>query len=569
MPILPHMVLTVILKAWPLVLSLVYEVQCVHYLRKYADHWLVRLHAGFDFSPLEQGCAAFHQGSGKGSAVTHPVPRLVRALWLKYLNNLSFRQTEAEIDLNLLARWFVGYSWLETRPDHTSLCRFELWVLRHQARLFFDEVLNQIYRLCPEERQRLRLSDTFGIFARGARTSTIELLRDLGRRLLIELAELDPARAQVVLAQLDQAALFGQPGDKITPALNPQERAERLQTVANAALDLHDHLLALLQEPPFLPPEAEVTLRLWLTAMAKVIADETTVISDPAQPGRRLITERPHGKKGSYRLACANDLEATYRDHGKGSAELQYNAALLTSPRFIHETEVVTGATPDPVPLPAMLQSLHDHHDFFPPKVVADQIFGHGKTRALVDQVSLGQTHLVALVPDYEKRTDRFVPADFTLSEDGFSLTCPHHVTSTQIYVKPGPDGHEFRFTSKMCQGCPFWLTLEQHQQDPTRPLCRPPDGKPNAHRQVFISDYRDYIRQALAYNKTDQFKLEMKQRPLIERIIFNLTHFFGARYARSTGLTKVNFQVRMAAAAFNLRQLVRLQARRPALAPA
>lgn len=568
MPILPQMVLTVILKAWPLVLSLVYEVQCRHYLQKYANHWLVRLNQVFDFSPLEQGCAAFHQGSGKGSAVSHPVPRLVRALLLKYLHNLSLRQTEAEINLNLLARWFVGYSWLETPPDHTTLCRFELWVLRQQPDLFFNEVLKQVYHLYPEERERLLLTDTFGMYVRGARGYTIDLLRDLARRLLAELEQLDLVRHQAILAQLDEAALFGKPGDKITPALKPQERTQRLQTVAHAALDLHDHLLTLLNQPPFFAPEVEVTLRLWLTALAKVIADETVVTPDSEQPDHRRIVERPHGKKGTYRIACANDLDGTYRDHGKGSAELQYNVGLLASPRFIHEVEVVTGAAPDPVTLPTMLQSLHQHHDFFPPKVVGDQIYGTGKTRALIDQVSHGQTQLVALVPDYEKRTARFVPADFILSEDGFSLTCPHNVTSSKIYVKPGAEGDEFRFTSKMCQGCPFWLSVEQLATNPTLPHCRTPDCKPKSHRQVFITHHRDYLLAALEYNQTEQFKQEMRQRPLIERIIFNLTHFFGARYARSTGLPKANFQVRMAAAAFNLRQLVRLP-RRPGLAVA
>jgi hypothetical protein len=427
------MVLTVILKAWPLVLSLVYEVQCSHYLHKYADHWLVRLNEVFDFSPLEQGCAAFHTGSGKGSAVSHPVPRLVRAVLFKYLNNLSLRQTEAEINLNLLARWFVGYSWLERPPDHTTLCRFELWLLRHQPNLFFDEVLNQVYQLQPEEQQRLLLSDTFGMYVRGAGSYTIELLRDLSRRLLAELADLDPLRHQILLAELDQAALFGQSGDKISPALKPTEPVQRLHQVASAALDLHERLLALLNQSPFLPPEAEISLRLWLTALAKVIADETTLTSDPGQPGGQRIVERPHGKKGSYRIACANDLDATYRDHGQASAELPYNAALLTSSRFIDQTEGVTGAAPDPVTLPTMLQALHEQHDFFPAKVVGDQIYGSGKTRALVHQVSGGQTQLVALLPDYEKRTDRFVPADFTLSDDGFSLTCPNDDTSTKV----------------------------------------------------------------------------------------------------------------------------------------
>lgn len=215
-----------------------------------------------------------------------------------------------------------------------------------------------------------------------------------------------------------------------------------------------------------------------------------------------------------------------------------------------------------------MLQKLHDQHHLHPPKVVGDQIYGTGKTRALVDQVSQGHTQLIALVPAYEKRTDRFAPADFTLSEDGCCLTCPHQVTSTRRYLKPGADGDEFRFTAKMCQGCPFWITPEQLAANPGLLHCRMPDCKPNSHRQVFISHYRPFLLAALAYNRTEAFKQEMKQRPLVERLIFNLTHYFGARHARSTGLAKVNFQIRMAATAFNLRQLIRLP-RRPAPAAA
>jgi transposase len=406
------------------------------------------------------------------------------------------------------------------------------------------------------------------MFVRGARKYLIDLLRDVCQGLLKELAELDPVRHQQVLAQLNETALFGQKGYKITPALKPEERAERLQQVVNAALDLYAHLLSLLNEAPALSPEAEAKLRLWLVAIAKIIADETIVTPDPEQPDRRRVVERPHGKKGTYRIACANDLDATYRDHGKGQAELQHNAALLTSDRFVHQTHVVTGAAPDPTTLVPLLEKLHQHQGFFPPKVVGDQIYGTGKTRAEVTTVSQGQTQLIALVPDYEKRTDRFVPADFTLSEDGLSLTCPNDVTTPKIYFLPEKAGCEFRFTYQMCQGCPYYLSAEQLAANPDQLHCRLPDCKPKSHRQVFISYHRHETLAAIEYNKTEQFKQEMKQRPLIERIIFNLTHFFGARYARSTGLTKANFQLRMAATAFNLRQLIRLPTRpKPAAA--
>lgn len=563
MPILPSFALFVILNYWSLVLHLVSAVWYERQRSRYANHWLLQLEQVADLTPLEQGCAGFHANSGRGAPVVHSVPRLVRALLVRHLKGFSFRQTEEEIDNQLLYKSFVGYELFEAPPDHSTLCRFELWVLKNQPDLFFDEVLKQVYRLYPEERERLLLTDTFGMFVRGARKYLIDLLRDVCRGLLTELAELDPIRHQQVLAQLNEAALFGQKGDKITPALKPDERAERLQQVVNAALDLHAHLLSLLNEAPALSPEAEAKLRLWLAAIAKIIADETTVTPDPEQPDKRRVVERPHGKKGTYRIACANDLEATYRDHGKGQAELQHNAALLTSDRFIHQTHVVTGAAPDPTTLVPLLEKLHEQQGFFPSKVVGDQIYGTGKTRTEVEEVSQGQTQLIALVPDYEKRTERFVPADFSLSEDGFSLTCPGGVTTTKIYFLPGRDGCEFRFTHKMCQGCRYWLSAEQLAANPHQDHCRVPDCKPKSHRQVFISFYRDETLAAIEYNKTDPFKQEMKQRPLIERIIFNLTHFFGARYARSTGLVKANFQLSMAAAAFNLRQLIRLP-RRP-----
>jgi transposase len=568
MPILPSFALFVILQGWSLVLHLVSAVWYERQRQRYHKHWLLQLEQVADLTPLEQGCAGFHANNGRGAPVAHPVPRLVRALLVRHLKGFSFRQTEEEIDNHLLYKSFVGYELFEPPPDHSTLCRFELWVLEQQPDLFLDEILKQVYRLYPEERERLALTDTFGMFVRGARKYLIDLLCDLGQGLLTELAELDPVRHQQVLAQLDEAALFGQKGDKITPALKPDERAERLQQVVNAALDLHAHLLSLLNEAPAPSPEAEAKLRLWLAAIAKVISDETTVTPDPEQPAKRRVVERPHGKKGAYRIACANDLDATYRDHGKGQAELQHNAAFLSSDRFIHATEVVTGSAPDPTTLVPLLEKLHQHQGFFPPKVVADQIYGSGKTRAELAQVSQGQTQLIALVPDYEKRTDRFVPADFTLAEDGFSLTCPNNVTSTQRYPKPGSNGDEFRFTHKMCQGCRFWLSADQLAANPDQDHCRVPDCQPKSHRQVFISNHRDQTLAAIEYNKTDQFKQEMKQRPLIERIIFNLTHFFGARYARSTGLPKANFQLSMAAAAFNLRQLIRLP-RRPSLVAA
>jgi transposase len=555
MPILLPLALAVIFRFWPLIVVLISHCLYESLLTKYHDHWLVLFGQVIDLTPLDKGCADFHLGRGRGSAVNHPVPRLVRALLVKYLFDLSYRETEEKIDRDLLVKWFVGYGLFDGPPDHTTLQRFEIWVLAHRPRLFFDEILRQIDALHPEDRRRIQLVDSYAMLARGAKTSIITLLRDACGKLLAEWGELDPERWAALLAQLDQAALFGQKGEKPTGLLKPDERDARLQLVVAEALRLQRLLTGLLDAPPFLHPDDQAPLRLWLGYLTKIIADETTVTrSDPANPDAVLVQERPHGQKGTYRIVCANDPVVTYRDHGKDTpAEPGFNASLLSTRVFIRDTYVATGCQPDPVALPILLESQYNQHSFYPDQVGGDQAYGTGKTRAAVEALTHGQTRLIARLPDYEKRSDRFPPAAFNLAPDGASLTCPNDVTTFRRFFNKEHDGSNFRFTAKMCQGC----SLLQK--------CRGKDTPPANHRDVFISRYRDQVMAALAYNRTDQFKRDIKERAQVERIIYNVTHIHGGRRAHSTGLDKANFQTRMTATAFNIRQLLRLHSHQAA----
>ncbi len=559
--IVPQAALFVILQYWSTVVFLVSQVLYERQAQKYKQHFLVQFDYVIDLTAIEQGCAGFHQGSGRGSWTVHTIPQLVRALLVKYLLNLSYRQTETEIDLNMLVKAWVGYNLLQNPMDHTTLHRFELWVLEHQPRLIFDEIIRQIDQMFPEDRQRMQIVDTYAMLVRGAKTSIIELIRDASRQLLLELQKADPQRFDEIAGAIDLVALFGAEDEKLTAALDPEEREARLQVVVTQALRLHRLVTGSLDYlQPSLPPASQTPVRKWLGHLAKIIFDETSVTpTDPANPDAVLIKERPHKKKGQYRIACANDTDATYRDHGKGKQDLAHNAALSGTRYFVRETEVVTGSTPDPVPLTTMLANQYKYHGFFPAEVCGDQIFGNGKTRADVETVSESQTRLIALLPGYEKRTDRFVPSDFTPLTDGFGLKCPNGVVSTKWYLRLETEGVEFDFTAKMCRDCPFWVSPEQLVHNPDLDHCRKPDCKPNSRRKVFISFHREQVLAALEYNKTAEFKLKMKQRPLIERIIFNLTNIHGGRRARSTGLPKANFQTRMVATAFNIRQILRL----------
>ena len=171
MPILPQSALFVILQSWSLVLQLVSAYWYERQLGRYQKHWLVQLKHIADLSRVEQACAGFQANNGQGKPISHPPARLVRALLVKYLYNLSLRQTEELIDNHILIKWFVGYHLFEAPLDHSYLNRFEMWVFRTCPRLFFDEVIRMIDQLCPEDRERLQLVDTFGLHARAAKTS--------------------------------------------------------------------------------------------------------------------------------------------------------------------------------------------------------------------------------------------------------------------------------------------------------------------------------------------------------------------------------------------------------------
>lgn len=546
MPILPHLALVVILQSWSLVLHLVSTFWYERQLARYQDHWLVHLNQFIDLTPLEQGCAGFHVDSGRGAPVTHPIPRLVRALLIKYLYNLSLRRTEELIDNHLLVKWFVGYGLFEAPPDHSTLDRFELWLFGHQPRLFFDQIIRLVDHLCPEDRARLQIIDTFGLQARAAKTYLIELIRDLSRHLLTHLEQVDPTRHAAVVAEIDLTALFGPEDEKITAALKAPQRAERLQLVGQQALRLARRLNTSLDQTPWLPPDDQAPLRLWLAALSKVIADETTVTLNPADPDDLTIVERKHGAKGRYRIGAASDLDPTYRKHDDQPALLGYNPTVLGTTVFIRETHVATGAEPDNVATVQVLQNQFDYHGFFPNQLAGDMKYGYGKTRAQVAQVTQGQTQIIALLPDYDKRSDLYSPRHFSLSDDGLVLTCPNDLTTARRYLTEGKGGADFRFPAKLCRDCPLW------------DKCRGPDSKKSVPRNVFISFYRDELQAALDFNQTEPFKQGIKQRMLIERLIFCLTNLHGARKAHSYGLARTDFQLKMQATAFNLRQLVR-----------
>lgn len=272
MPIIPDFLPNVILPLWRELLTWFSRQVYERTLRP--TDFLVRLAEELDFAPLEQACAGYHHTAGPGAVPTHTVARLVRALVLKYVKDLSLRALEEDIRTNLVSKWFVGYALFERGPDHTTLERFEQWVIEHHSRLFFDEVLRQIDQAFPAERRKPQLGDTYALRANAAQESLITLLRHTCRSLLATLAAAAPATHDQLSRRLDHTALFGAEDEIKAYRLDPAQRTSRRHTVACAAAHCADLVRAALAARHQSGQPAAPAVSAWLTILDKILADE-------------------------------------------------------------------------------------------------------------------------------------------------------------------------------------------------------------------------------------------------------------------------------------------------------
>jgi transposase len=507
---------------------------------QYPNHLLVMVGERFDLSEIVTACAPYRRYQGKrGVEANYSIEQLVRSLLVKRLYNWSYRQTERSLCTDLLVRWFAHFSLTQQTPDHTTLQRFESWVLKHQPRAFFSCLLQQIDEDFPEERHATQYGDTFAMRTRASDPSQTGLLRDITQRLWRAYSFATQNQRDVsALLPLFQAVMG--PDDEPHPfLLSPQERNQRTLDTAGAALLLLAAIEASVATLSCSHKPAVLVLLQWMARLQKLLTDDYMVEWDETGSitGIRFCTNK---ERGAYRIISAIDPDATIRNHGK-SIDRGYNVSVAATANFVREIAAVTGATPDSVGIAPLVAAQLEHLRIVPPKLVYDQAGGMAKIIADVDKASQGQTQLVVRLIDSKPQSNRFGPQDFSLTESG--LTCPNNQTATRFSRSGSADGWDYCFLPEQCVGCPLW-----HQ-------CRDPKAKPDSRRRVFISDYTLYSRQAIAYTKTDDFKQEMKQRAHIERIIAALVRFNGARHAESFGLEHADYQARMAATAYNLKR--------------
>lgn len=504
-------------------------------LGRWQDEHLVGCQQIINFTPLEQAYGGYHQGQGgkRGRPISHPVTKMVRVLYLMYQENCSYRQTESRLRRDLLWRWFAGYGLFDKVPDHNTIYQFDSYVRQEDPRLFFDTILKQIDEAFPREQSRGQIGDTFAVLANAALEGPTRRLRHLCSHLLQALDICSPDAYEDVATRFDEGRLFGW----VEQAAWTNDQAKRQLRRQEAVLE------AVVCRELVRPYEAAYELVQKAAAhIDKMIADEFRLTYDE-QESLVAATLLPSQQRGEFRICSATDPEATFRNHGPDKKDFGFNTAVAATDKgLIREIEVHTGSCGDTTTIPGLLRAQKEHHDLLPETFSFDQIAGTGKTAADVHEVSGGATKLIANPKPSNKKKDTFTIKDCHLSADGLTLTCPNGRTSRRKYHSGSGDGNNFRFIAAQCLGCPLLKRCRDSEKTPTTP------------RNFFLSAYMFFFLALLADSLTEEFRHHMKKRPRIELVIAHLVMFHGARRARFRGISKVDYQLKMAAMTYNVK---------------
>jgi len=123
------------------------------------DHFLKQLSACIDFSFVNESVADCYESQSEAGRPGWEPQKLFKILFLAYLDNLSERQIEESVNLNLAHKWFVGLDVHEKGPDHSTLSLFRdrLGVER------FQQLFNRIVQMAREKHfitDRLHIIDS-------------------------------------------------------------------------------------------------------------------------------------------------------------------------------------------------------------------------------------------------------------------------------------------------------------------------------------------------------------------------------------------------------------------------
>lgn len=458
---------------------------------------------------------------------------LAKAMLLQYHMNLSDREMERSCQFDLEVKFALGLR-IDERPfDHSSLGDFRERLLKSgREKQIFDGIVSELISkklISKEEVQRI---DATHIIADIALPNMVGMVKKGSFEILKKLKAHHPQVYSRVSKRLD-------PDDYCSNRINDdgpgrfslEKRAERLVTYVQDARYLLNETKDLEQEGDL---KSSVDI---LKTILRENLDENT--------NDGLPKELDPKKKPTNRIISPIDTEARAGAKSKFKKFFGYKASITQEVKnqFITNIDVMPGNKRDGEPTADLLAEQILKHDLLPKKIIGDTAYGDGFYRKDIHDFG---SEVVAPFKESTPRTKAVFPkTDFKINRKKNTLECPKGVEAKPHFYDSAKSSMVFHFPMSICRLCE-WKTKCTNAKE--------------GRRTVRIFDWQEMTNKSQEYNRTEDFKKDMKLRQPIEGKFSEMKRHHGLTRAKYRGLGKVSLQCFFTATAINIKRWIKLE---------
>ena len=466
-----------------------------------------------------------------------PPSLLGTALLLQAFDRVSDQEATERAQFDQRWQLALGVSDQEVPFAKSTLCLFRNQLILHkEAKLIFHKGIEYLRKQGFVKRHKIRLAlDTTPIFGKGAVEDTFNMLAEGLRQVLRVLADLASQKPEE-FARLHDFGRYVKPSFKGAWSINWDNEKER-QTVLDSLVADCGRILTIasstLNEYPAESKQANQILEA-SELLSKLLAQDV----------RRTGTGKAEIIDGvaKDRIVSVHDPEMR---HGHKNATQRfdgYKASLSveTESQVIADVDVLPANVHDSTNAPALVAESAKNLDAPVEGVLGDGAYGSVEARLDVHAEGYTLTAPLGQLPQH----GRFTKDDFVIDLENETVTCPAGQICSTGYEQRSKTKRGTTFKNKC-----FMFSVAQCGSCPLRSGCVRPDA---SRRTVSVHEHEELLQQAKAFQRTDEYRTIYRQRVVAEHRIARLIRL-GVRKARYFGLSKVLFQLAMAAAVANL----------------
>ncbi len=480
------------------------------------NHLLYQISEKVDFSFVNEECKELYC-QDNGHPVVHQPVQLFRAAIVQYLYDLSDRETEENVNYNLVYRWFVGYQ-LKGDNDsvfnYSALSKFRKRLGHEKFYVIFNRILDQIRAAGLISANEAQSVDATHVIADIALPGTIHLIRQC----LLKICKITEKQGMSLGVEglVEFLKLKEKPDTPVKEKETRLVRAVRLSREVLLVLDKADDLSHELKE-------ARDDLK-------GVLQDYIEEV--PEVRGRK--------KKGKGRLISPVDRDARWGAKSDKKTFPGYKVHTTESENeFVTGIDVTPGNVSDDAVLPELVDDLNERR-MKPKKMRGDGKYGTEDNRKRLKRKG---TWLSAPEINGKNTQGGFAWGEFEYDAEKQRLRCPAGKLAEKSYFVKRTKKMTFLFSSQDCSVCEM-----------------KPDCTRSEKRSVSVPvEDLEILEEVKMYNATEEYLEDKKKRARIEPKQGEMKNRHGLKRARYRGLLKIKIQAIMTAIVVNLKRFVKL----------